>query len=475
MPYRQPMNWEGAPNFRWRKFHKGNWYRVHCKDLGLPKTLWTEEGSRSAANEWWDRQMSELEAVEKPVLDPVNQQLAAILEGNSLGDLRRLAHQGKEADRILTMLETASVNGQDDAEARKAHRTAQMPLAELAVLPIPQPVITSALTDGVLDDDEDVAATRMRQAAKTLSTRMVENIFTLRHHADKFLTKQRAREKKATTYAEVKRTIDKLVDMIGEKTDARTVNEATIEGTFLKIKALPWQERTRRKTWMIFLRLIDYLFKGRLIDLPRNLDDFDFTVVKRKIKRYTVKEVKAELKALPERLRLYALLGLNCGMLGVDMASFTWDELDQKTWRITRKRTKTGDKENVPTVSYKLWKLTIVLLKKHKSDDPTLVLTSKTGTPLWQAWTDPVTGKPKKKDLIVLQYKRNKKHTIKLKEFRSIGATIIGDEMEKGYGRYVGHYLGHSPKGMEGIHYVPPSDELFDEILAYVGRQLGMT
>jgi len=60
-----------------------------------------------------------------------------------------------------------------------------------------------------------------------------------------------------------------------------------------------------------------------------------------------------------------------------------------------------------------------------------------------------------------------------LKDFRSIGATIIGDEKEKGWGRYVGHYLGHSPKTLADIHYTPPSDELFDEIVRYVGDQLG--
>jgi hypothetical protein len=459
----------------WTKMFGKKRHRVHCEDLGLPRELWTELGSYQAAIEHWEKLFAE----KSPVLDPINQQLATILDGTTPDDLRRLANQGAEARRVLTILEAASVDGKSDTvfaspdEFGPIGKTA-LPVAELAELPIPQRIITTALTDGVFDDDEDVATMRIKQVAKTLAKPKIETSFTLRHQADKFLTRQRARDKRATTYAELKRYTDKLVEMAGAELDVRTINESTIETTYLKLKAFPWQERTRRKTWMIFLRLVEYFFKARMIELPRNLDDFDFKIIKKKIKRYSKQEVREELNSLPDRLRLYALLGLNCGMLGVDMASFTWDELDKQAWRITRKRTKTGENDNVPTVTYKLWPETISLLKKNLSDHPTYVLASRTGTLLWKAWTDESTGKPKKKDLIVLQWKRQKNHKIKLKDFRSIGATVIADEKEKGYGRYVGHYLGHSPKSLTDIHYTPPSDELFEEILAYLGRELGL-
>lgn len=482
MPFKQSMNWDGSPNFRWRKYYKGTTYRVHCGDLHLPENLWTEEGSRAAANEWWDKKLTELHAASKPVLDPINQQLATILDGTTVDELRKLADQGTEARRVLNMLEAASVDGQPvtlvpspDEIGFAPIGKAAIPVAEFATLPIPQRIITKNLTDGVFDDDEDVAAMRMKQVAMTLAKPKIETSFTLRHQADKLLEIERARETKATTYKELKVYTDKLVEMLGDNLDARTINEQTVTATYLRLKAKAWGNLTRRKAWRIFRRLVKYLYSERIIELPRNLDDnkLSFKIVAQKIARYTKEDVQTELNALPDRLRLYALLGLNCGMLGVDMASIKWTELDQKEWRIKRKRTKTESHKDVPEVNYKLWPATVKLLKKYLSKHDKYVLTSKTNTLLWEAWIDEA-GNPKKKDLIVVQWRR-RDHKIGLKEFRSIGATIIGDENKKGYGRYVGHYLGHSPKTLADKHYVPPSDDLFDEIMAYVGKELGLT
>jgi len=142
-----------------------------------------------------------------------------------------------------------------------------------------------------------------------------------------------------------------------------------------------------------------------------------------------------------------------------------------------RKRTKTSEEKDVPEVNYKLWPQTLKLLKKHFSTHETLTLTSKTGSKLWTNWIGE-DGKEHEKNLIGLQWKKAQyvkgkkiKDAIPLKAFRSIGSTIIGDHRE--YGRYYSHYLGHSPKSIADKHYVPPSEELFDEIMAYVGKQLG--
>jgi len=479
MPRKKPGTWDGKPNYRWIKMVKGKFYRVTCAELGLPQEQWTEQGSIKAAGEWMEKKLAELSG--KPQLDPINQQLATILDGTTVDELRRLADQGNEARRLLNMLEAASVTGQpetlfaspDEVGFAPMGKTA-LPVAELAKLPIPQPIITKNLTDGVFDDDEDVAIMRLKQAAQTLAKPKIETSFTLRHQADKLLEIERARETKATTYKELKVYTDKLVEMLGSNLDARTIKEQTVTASYLKLKAKGWSNGTRRKAWRIFRRLVKYLYSERIIELPRNLEDskLSFKIVAQKIARFTKKEVQNELKSLPDRLRLYALLGLNCGMLGVDMASIKWTELDQKEWRIKRKRTKTESHKDVPEVNYKLWPATIKLLKKYLSQHDTFVLTSMTNTPLWEAWIDE-NGLPKKKDLIVVQWRR-REHKIGLKEFRSIGATVIGDEKEKGYGRYVGHYLGHSPKTLADKHYVPPSDELFDEIMAYVGKELGL-
>lgn len=264
---------------------------------------------------------------------------------------------------------------------------------------------------------------------------------------------------------------DVLPDL-GEDMDVRTINEQTVADMYLWLRAKSWGNLTKRKAWRIFRRMVKYLYSVRLIELPRNLGDvkLSFKVSVKKIRRYSAEEVRAELKGLSDRLRLYSLLALNCGMLGVDMATIAWSELDMKEWRITRKRTKTGDHENVPEVSYKLWPCTVKLLKKYLSKHDTYVLTSMTNTLLWEAWIDDQ-GNPKKKDLISVQWRR-KEHKIALKDFRSIGSTVIGDH--KDYGRYASHYLGQSPMTIADRHYVAPSPALFDEILLYVGKELGL-
>lgn len=458
----------------WTKMIGKKRYRVHCEDLGLPRELWTELGSYQAAIEHWEKLVAE----KSPVLDPINQQLATILDGTTPDELRRLAHQGAEAHRVLAILEAASVDGKPVTLITSPDEfgpigKAAVPVAELATLPIPQKIITKNLTDGVFDDDEDVASMRLKQVAISLARPKIETVFTLKHHADEFLQIERARMTRANTYGELMDYIGKLVDLIGPQTDARTINEQTVTSINLKLRAKYKTVATRKKVWGFFKRLVRHLWSERLIEMPRNLDEkkFAFKVTGKKVKRYELNEVCSILATLPERLKLYALLALNCGMQGMDMASFTKDQLDTRSWRITRRRTKTEETEDVPEVTYQLWPSTANLLKKHTSDDDTLVLTSKVNTPLLTVWIDENTGKKKKKDLITTQWKR-KKLPFTLKAFRSIGATIIGDHKE--YGRYYHHFLAHSPKSIGDKHYVPPSDELFDEIMAYVGKQLGL-
>ena len=59
---------------------------------------------------------------------------------------------------------------------------------------------------------------------------------------------------------------------------------------------------------------------------------------------------------------------------------------------------------------------------------------------------------------------------IPLKAFRSIAATLL--ESHETYGRYKGHFLGHSPKSIADKHYAAPSPELFDQAVNWLRRQI---
>jgi hypothetical protein len=230
----------------------------------------------------------------------------------------------------------------------------------------------------------------------------------------------------------------------------------------------------QRKLWNYFRRFVRFLWSEGYIALPRNLNERIFTFGNRakKIKTYPVDEVRKMLATLPDRLKLYALLALNCGMYGVDMAQIRHKEY--RNGRIRRKRSKTRHAENVPEVEYLLWPETRALLDQYPSTHPEYVLTSKTGTPLWESRIED--GKKKKYDLVGLQWHRGRgegrktKPPIPLKALRSVAATII--ESHREYGRYKQHFLGQAPQTIADRHYSAPSQELFDEIIEWLRKQV---
>ncbi|HEY3788458.1 MAG TPA: hypothetical protein VGL71_06365, partial [Urbifossiella sp.] len=69
-----------------------------------------------------------------------------------------------------------------------------------------------------------------------------------------------------------------------------------------------------------------------------------------------------------DKTKLYLLLMLNCGMYQNDVAELAASEVDWKTGTITRKRSKTRDRKDAPTVCYKLWPETLRLLKAYRAD-----------------------------------------------------------------------------------------------------------
>jgi len=54
-----------------------------------------------------------------------------------------------------------------------------------------------------------------------------------------------------------------------------------------------------------------------------------------------------------------------------------------------------------------------------------------------------------------------------------ISATLL--ETHEVYGRYVHHFLGHSPKSIADKHYAAPSQELFDKALDWLRQWIGLT
>ncbi len=436
MPRKNLMSWEGKPNFRWVKMYKGVRYRVSCEELRSP--LYTEEGSRKLANEWWLKKQQSLDGPSptRILLDAVErhyeQKKPQPLDGveNYVAEvLRRLREKGVELDDKRTAEAIIGV-GPIDEESRR-----------VAIL---------SHVVGKLDTKQ----TTTRDA-------------TLKFWAEKFLENE-ARGMKPVSFTELRLLTEELVREIGEDKDVGSIDAAAVEEQYRRIRDSGISDGRKKKKWGFFRRLVRYLYEHDRCNLPKNLDSKSFTVRAKKVRKYDHARVREVLEKIPSRLKLYALLGLNTGMTNADVGRLRKDQIDFVGGTLTRKRGKTEAYDDVPTVTYKLWPETAELLRECWSDHEIFVLTSSRGTALVTSSYGEGTD-TNKKDLIVRQWAKEK-ISIPLKAFRSISATAL--ESHSHYGRYVSHFLGHSPRSVKDKHYAAPSQPLFDEIMIWLRTEV---
>jgi hypothetical protein len=186
-----------------------------------------------------------------------------------------------------------------------------------------------------------------------------------------------------------------------------------------------------------------------------------------------VEEVRTLIGKAPGQLKLHLLLMLNCGMTQVDISDLHPGEIDWGRGRIKRKRSKTADHDHVPTVEYSLWPSTWGTLQEFGLRGGDRVLLTESGRP-WLRDKLKGDGTRSKVDAIKSNYVHLQSKTrfaYPLKLFRKTSATII--ESHEHFGRYVGYFLGHSPRSLAERHYAAPSPELFDKIIKWLGEQYG--
>lgn len=427
------MSWEGAPNYRWVKMYKGVRYRVTCDELGA--MVPTQEASSKLANQWWRKKQAEIDGP-----SPIGRILDAV-EEIPIEKLQEMMTRGNAVRQILAELPFVK------------QQIAREEIEKIVGEPIESDAQAIEKLGSIVSKVTEPAAT-------------VSHFF--RHHTDRFLALMHG-ECGAMSYREINEFIVALYGSkkITPEMDIRVLNEAKVEEVFLWIKELPYLAPTKKKRWGFFKRLVRYCWEARAIELPRNLESraFRFKVQPKAVKTYTGIEVRECLEELTPQMQLYAMLGLNCGMTNVDIGSLRKDQI--KEGRLTRKRIKTMQHEQVPTVSYPLWPGTQQLLKECLSDHAELALTSSDGTSLYSSRFED--GGTRKKDLMSKAWTRAEAK-IPLKAFRSVAATLL--ESHPTYGRYKGHFLGHSPKSIADKHYAAPSPELFDQAVNWLRDQI---
>jgi hypothetical protein len=491
---------------RWLKEYQGKTYSVSCRQLGkwlgrpVPPT---KEGSWREANAWWEAKQAKIDTAAR--IAQMDVDADGVLLDRRQEALDAIRQKVNWARHFAPQEAPALLKTEQDIE--QMDPVDGVPLDDAAELNV-NVEIARALGVHVPDDLDPIIVQHFFGSGRIWQDRLsrtrevppTDRNMTLRYHADQFKELLRAKCKdKPGTYGEQDRLVELLVNIQrqqdGQVLEAVThpemlveqITEQTFQQYFLVLSGLvnaeQITEETARKRLRMMKRFIKYLWGQRLIELPRNLDseEFRFQVVAREIVVPERDRVVAVVAALPPRLRLYALLALNCAMNQVDISELKHTMLDWQEGRIRRKRVKTKKVKSVPEVDYLLWPETFELLKQFRSDQAAFVLTTETGGKLVDRMYKDGTRKTGKKDMVQLAWKRWWKGTpkkpcpvagprIQFKELRAFGSTLI--ESHELYGRYKGHYLGHAPRTVADKHYAKPSRELFDKIMTWLHDQI---
>jgi integrase len=414
----------------------GKRLRVACSTLAtlygnLPEPQWTKEGSYLHANRWLEEQRT----------------------GQAPSTFRQMQEAwAKQNDPALAEeLAKLPPEVEDDGDVEINIRFAE----ENGII-VPED-LDPVLKQEFFGNRQIWHDRFARQEATDKETRLATCTAT-------FLGQVTAKGMKPKTYKEIVAMMQQIQEWWGDGMDVKMIDEKRVADAHGRLQSAALSDVSRKKRWVIFRRFVRWLYiEARIEREPRNLASklLAFSASPKAIKVRPIDEIRKALKGLPEKLRAWALLGLNCGMTNADIGALRKDMVADGY--LTRRRVKTGDNENVPTVTYKLWNETALLMEKFRSEHASLWFVSEAGTPLVENHI--VDGKVKEKDLIGLQWKRAEV-SINLKEFRSISATLL--ESHDTYGRYVSYFLAHSPKSIKDKHYAAPSPEIFDTALTWL-------
>lgn len=429
------MTWRRKDQRWYKKFKlngKWEWFYYNPKKHGVPPT---KEGSRAAANHWWESKRRELDALTTKVALP--------------------------PPRSAVALSAAPIAEDDLGHTQEQHYEAWLAANEIA--------------EGLQDRTVDLATAKRLVAALTPPEPTSDDLGTavtdyLAHEQ----TRVEARQISPGRYAAYRYQLQKLTAWAGERSVA-SIDGATLSGfhthllTEIGTSTGAYQENTMNTA----IRFIRWLWEtNRIKELPRNIDSDKIKIKKRSkaIKVADIDLIKTLIAEADDKAKLYILLMLNCGYTQADIGKLKAAEVDWKTGTITRKRSKTQSHKDVPTVTYTLWRDTFRLLKKQRAKNSPFALLGDNGLPLWR---EAISGeKTSAINSSLFRLKKRLKVKFSAKWLRSTSSTVMGGH--EVYGRFTQLFLGHSPRTIADKHYVVPSQELFDKAVSWLGEQYGV-
>jgi|SRR5579864_844633 len=476
MPISPKMSWEPKAR-RWWGSHNNKRYVVSCRQLNAPQT---KEGSYQAANAWWEAKKAELDGQHSPhpyafFLADLSKRLAwATRHSESqLASLLNSEIVRIKQGGVPLFLQEFDPSMLDDVPPPVPFHTDEKPPDEVIARETWENDVASALNplDEVWNDriaNENLEAV---PADKTVG-RLVKMWLSPKQ------TRVELDDLCPKGYDNTVDCVNHFRDWIGSEAAATVIDANRWQAYWLylsgKVKAGVWKRDHARKVFQTARNFVEFLSRRDLIPLPKNLHDreFRFGRTTKEVTTMTVEEVPLLVENGTGQLPLHLLLMANCGMTQKDISDIGQDQVDWDHGRIKRKRSKTKEHVNVPTVDYMLWPLTWELLKAHRATEGERALLTRSGRP-W-VWSQLVDGELKSADNIAsnythLQLKLNFNKPLKL--IRKTSATLLGNSDT--YRDLTGYFLGHAPRGMQERHYVATSQARFDEAITWLGRQYG--
>ncbi|HBL43401.1 MAG TPA: hypothetical protein DDZ90_08420 [Planctomycetaceae bacterium] len=197
-----------------------------------------------------------------------------------------------------------------------------------------------------------------------------------------------------------------------------------------------------------------------------------------------IQRVIAKDSKVPQRFQCWILLMLNCGMTQSDLNDLKRDEIDLVKGRIVRIRKKAEKYQNPPVVNYKLWDVTLKLLKKEMAlctDEVFALQAMNNARIVTETIQVDATGivKTTKADNASRNWGRNRAtygfKDLQLKFVKKAGVTALAENIQ--YIPLKPIYLGQTHRTIADKHYDSKGGRAYkplDQAIAYIGKQFGL-
>ena len=310
---------------------------------------------------------------------------------------------------------------------------------------------------------------------------------------EQFLDRQKAKVsgglRSSGRYQLLKRCLDHFKNFVGGRAGTDRLNALSLESYHSKLlgeMTNGWTPDYAALYMGSAKQFIRWAWRKELIqNLPRNIDDSDLAIAttQKKLRTFSKAELKVLFSFATERTKLYLLLMLNAGMTQKDIADLAWDEVDLEKGWIERKRSKTKNHEGTPTVRYTLWKTTLDLLRKCRSNDPVRVLLNEDGKPLkvdelredkGVAIDNISTSYKRLISKIRAEGKKGKLPTFEGLTLKNLRKTSAGKLEDSEFSQCSRWFLGHAARSVADKHYLPPPQKTFDRAIKWLGKEYGI-